>query len=99
MENLKNGTKIIRKDYEDVFVFEKDTFWDKYDTEMCIRQLNCNEIEILSEEDEEIEIQSIEEINFISGDDENAYDNANKINELIQAIKHLDKKIKEKEND
>lgn len=47
--------------------------------------------------EKEIDIQSIEEIKFISGDDENAYDSANKINELIRVVKQLDKKIKEKE--
>lgn len=53
-----------------------------------------DKFEILSEEDEEIDIQSIEEIKFISGDDENAYDSANKINELVKAVKKLDRTMK-----
>ena len=61
------------------------------------------EFEILSEEDEEIDIQSIEELPVV--DDTKTYDeisigaNRVKINKLIKAIKHLDKKIKEKTND
>ena len=68
--------------------------------------------EILSEEDKEIDIQAIEEltkeIKRITADANNphaygmeigSYDTikmGNKINEVIKAVKYLDKKIKEK---
>ena len=58
--------------------------------------LKCN-FEILSEEDEEIDIQSIEEFEFGEIEDKNNYETRYKINELIKAVKKLDKKIKEEE--
>ena len=64
-----------------------------------------NKFEILSEEDEEIDIQSIEElaINYKEcvdlGNNNTIFDYHNNtrtaINELIKAVKKLDKKIKE----
>lgn len=45
---------------------------------------------------EEIDIQAIEEINFISGCDENDTDIANKVNEILKAVKQLDKNKEDK---
>lgn len=45
--------------------------------------------------EDEIDIESIEEINI--NDRFYRTDNINKLNELVQAVKQLDKKIKEKE--
>lgn len=64
-----------------------------------------NKFEILSEEDEEIDIQSIEKLDEwitrrngeVTQTEGKILDIANKTNELLKAIKQLDKKIKEKE--
>jgi hypothetical protein len=56
------------------------------------KELSQSKFEILSEEDKEIDIQAIEEINFLTGANDNELDIGNKINELIKAIKQLDKK-------
>ena len=61
-----------------------------------VEMLMCDEYIIHLKE---IDIQAIEEINFISGDDENDTDIANKVNEVIKAIKQIDKEMKRnKEN-
>lgn len=50
----------------------------------------------LLEEQQDIDIQAIEEMRLISGPVSNfIIDNRNKINDLIQAVKQLDKKIRE----
>ena len=102
MENLKNGTKIKSHDeYEYEYIFKNETFWDIGNTEMMVSDLMGYNFEILSEEDEEIDIQSIEEYEEFFIDQSNSSDDvkslARKCNELIKAVKKLDKKIKEKE--
>ena len=57
--------------------------------------INCK-FEILSEEDEEIDIDSIEELKNYGAYDEVSIENNRKaINKLIKAVKLLNKKIKE----
>lgn len=45
----------------------------------------------IPEENEEIDIQAIEEINFLTGANDNELNIGNKIDELIKAVKQLDK--------
>ena len=103
MGNLKNGTKIKSHDeYEYEYIFKDETFWDIGNTEMLVSDLMGYNFEILSEEDEEIEINDITKIyiNDIKsvGESENKCWTgrsldivfANKINELIKAVKKLD---------
>lgn len=108
MKNLKNGTKIKSHDeYEYEYIFKNETFWDMGNNEMMVSDLIGYKFEILSEEDEEIDIQSIEElaINYKEcvdlGNNNTIFDYHNNtrtaINELIKAVKKLDKKIKEEE--
>lgn len=52
----------------------------------------------LIEEQQDIDIQAIEELRKVTVQSEtyqSVYDNREKINELIQAVKQLDRKIKE----
>lgn len=101
MENLKNGTKI---DYEGKKIFyrrnELHIIYEDGEESNLLKDYNLtilrDKFEILSEEDEEIDIQAIEEIHFILGDDENDFDIANKLNEVIKALKQLDKRKIEK---
>jgi hypothetical protein len=98
-DELKYGTKIKNIKTGAIYVYYDGTaLWrieeNKELEEVRISVLVTGEFEII-EEDEEIDIQAIEEINFIVGDDENDTDIANKVNELIKAVKQLDKKIKE----
>lgn len=51
-----------------------------------------SQFEILSEEDEEIDIQAIEEFKFGEIEAEETYKTRSKINEIIKALKQLDKK-------
>lgn len=52
------------------------------------------EFEILTKENKEIDIQAIEEFEFGETEEKTNYENRTKINELIKALKQLDKKIK-----
>lgn len=52
------------------------------------------QFEILSEEEEEIDIDSIEELKFLTGANDNELDIGNKLNEVIKAVKQLNRKIK-----
>ena len=105
MGNLKNGTKIKSHDeYEYEYIFKNETFWDIGNTEMLVSDLMGYNFEILSEEDEEIDIQSIEELDDVLrmedlecpyGRNETimwkqAIVQQNKLNELIKAVKKLD---------
>lgn len=113
MENLKNGTK-IKIENEEV-LYEFDGFNIKYEQDgMYLREyvndknFASSKFEILSEEDEEIDVQSIEELDDVLRMEdlecpygrnetmmwEQAIVQQNKINELIKAVKKLDKKIK-----
>ena len=99
---LKNGTKIISND-EDKFeyVFKGETFWDDRNEEMAVSELMYHRFEILSEEDEEVDIQSIEGLPLVDdleACEPNEYNIqllGKRYNELLKAIKQLDKKIKE----
>ena len=113
MENLKNGTK-IRDDNADIYVVtntidrivRKDIDSPLLE-DFTLDYLMYTQFEILSDEEKEIDIDSIEELytnNIKSvGESETkcwtgrnldiAF--ANKINELIKAIKQLNKKIGE----
>ena len=54
----------------------------------------------LIEEQQDIDIQEIEELRLISGNVSNfIIDNRTKINEIIQAVKQLDRNIREEKND
>lgn len=54
-----------------------------------------DEVKVI-EEQQDIDIQAIEEMRLISGPVSNfIIDNRNKINDLIQALKQLDRKIRE----
>ena len=103
---FKNGDRI--KEIEIGRIYEYDGeygFWQiRTDDYIRINELEVSMIvnrkfEILSEEDKEIDIQAIEELDLWAGynasDDKNIIDNRQKINEVIKAIKQLDKKIKE----
>lgn len=58
---IKNGTKIISNDKcEFLYVFRNKTFWNDRNEEMAVSELMYHRFKILSEEDEEIDIQSIE---------------------------------------
>ena len=130
-KELKDGTKIKSRAYDKIFEFDKekqnvyveDSAEDLFDY-MYLNEIIADKFEILSEEDEEIDIQSIEDLKYetiieilgecdcwkgnelyclktFSKNDENLLksnaENHKKINELLKAIKQLDKKIKEKE--
>lgn len=62
------------------------------------REFAMTKFEILSEEDEEIDIQALEELDLYAGYksnvDKEVIGNRTKINELIKVVKQLDKKIK-----
>ena len=85
--------------YKRKLIYEgMDDLIDKETSESVeVKWLIDTTIEILSEEDEEIDIQSIEEFEFGEIEDKNNYETRYKINELIKAVKKLDKKIKEEE--
>lgn len=114
---IKNRTKIKNVNYDKYYEYRDRTFWaETYNIgeEMAFSEILENQFVILFEdrkEDEEIDIQSIEEltkeIKRIKADVNNphaygmeigSYDTikmGNKINEVVKAIKQLDKKIKE----
>lgn len=107
MENWKNGTKITDKNtnrytvtkYQDVILNEigDNPILDEFILDDFIH----HKFIILSEEDEEIDIDSIEEMGkilFLGNNAEDikiAINNViDKQNELIKAVKQLNKKIK-----
>lgn len=105
-EEIKEGTKIRYKNETYFFNGVNIEKEDKARREYLTKWLDdlifaSSEFEILLEEKEEpiIDIQAIEEINFLTGANDNELDIGNKMNELIKAVKQLDKEMKrEKEN-
>ena len=115
MENLKNGTKIlIIKEFGNTnIIYEQGAlrFEKKYKgcgfekgevTDMSWYISKENKFEILSEEDEEIDIQEdlrellLEQLTEREHNNADIYFLGNHLNLLVRAIKQLDKKIKEK---
>ena len=132
-KELKDGTKIKSRTYDKIFEFDKekqnvyveDSTEDLFDY-MYLNEIIADKFEILSEEDEEIDVQSIEhkELDILQevlgkcdlwqgnedyilkviNENNNRLVNAilkvsNENKTILKAIKQLDKKIKEKEND
>ena len=115
MENLKNGTEMIIQIYKRKLIYEgSDNLIDKETSKSVeVQWLIATTIEILSEEDEEIDIQALNQygtnfhegiISTRSSDTEKEKEfrkyivnNAKDIRTLIRVVKQLDKKIKEKE--
>lgn len=108
MENLKNGLKVKDVETKQVFktleLYEADNpnYDDVFDIYTIMEFINCK-FEILSEEDEEIDIDSIEELDYcLEALEKPSYEeswlmnciraNKDKLNELIKAVKQLNKK-------
>ena len=102
MENLKNGTK-IRDDNADIYVVTntidrivRKDMGSPLLEDFTLDYLMYTQFEILSKEDKEIDIDSIEEIEELTHIDD--YDEEGnilrmKINEIIKAVKQLNKKL------
>ena len=105
LNKLANGEKVPEKIKfaGDVFTLEKDTYYRagtlvSLDYIKLKRSFLNEEVEII-EEEPEIDIQDIKEIVAVKNEGNmfgGVYNNTCKINELIKAIKQLDKQIKEK---
>ena len=112
MENWKNGTKITDKHTNRYIVTKyQDVILNKIGDnpildEFVLDDFIHHEFIILSEEDEEIDIDSIEELDYCLEELEKpSYEeswlmnciraNKDKLNELIKAVKQLNNKIKE----
>ena len=109
----ENKTKIIDKASEEKYLFFDGNITDEQGVDLLYQVSDIDfatgKFEILSEEDEEIDIQAIKEMNLFSVSnweklddiklflDNNFKQTTDKYNELIKAVKKLDKKIKEKE--
>lgn len=102
---IKNGTKIISKDCSNnrIICFNFNELYWKDNGESVFNSIGLpdflNDNFELIEYEVDINIDSIEELG-ISEKDNKVYspiiiDNRIKINELIQAVKQLDKKVKE----
>ena len=93
-----NKTKIIDTSTKEEYIFDdnniRNKHFDNLLDQVCDIEFIRKNFEILSEEDEEINIDDIKELDTIRTYQN--YELAIKINELIKAIKQLDKKIKEK---
>ena len=99
MENLKNGTRFREMEKEKYYIVKDRKLWlqeDKgiYDSRLENIQIMYGAFELLKE-DEEIDIDSIEEFKFGTMEQTDNYFTRSKINELIKAIKQLNKKIGE----
>ncbi len=101
-EEIKDGT-IIKCEETGALIVEnglicfKNLMMEDEERHRPIAQITIMKykFEILSEEnEEEIDIQAIEEIHFLTGANDNELDIGNKINEIIKAIKQIDKKLK-----
>lgn len=102
--NIEEGTKIIgkTKSTEDTYKFDGDDIINTYNEEfltsdMSIAVISNSDFELI-EEQEEINIQDIEEMEEFSKDElfyVGICENRSVINTIIQAIKQLDREIKE----
>lgn len=111
MENLKNGTKIIAPfnrtiicEGNNLYMYDKETRGQELFRNYNFLILEYN-FEILSEEDEEIDIEAIEELNDTNYDVKNMTDEEfdeyhkitrTRLNEIIRVVKQLNKQMKEK---
>lgn len=97
-EIIENKTKIIDMYSKEEYIYDGNNIRDNGYCNLLDKESDSNFIrkkfEILSEEDEEMEIEAIEPIKFLIGSDENDSDIALKVNELIKAVKQLNSKIK-----
>ena len=97
-KEVKDGTQFRMLKDKNIYTYRNNNFVCKYGGMNVIAILN-NEFEII-EEQEEIDIQNIAMMDLekygFDVKDEFAIDLICKINELVQAVKQLDKKIKEK---
>lgn len=109
--NIKEGTKMkcgdILGGLDEIVVYEGDTIWHRENYEELHVSLLIDYTFEIIEEPKEIDIQAIEEIyksesKSVGKDIEKCWTGRNldlyfadKINELIQALKQLDNKIKE----
>lgn len=112
-KELKKGDKVQHFYSDEIYeIGNVDLVSIENETELLsdsigIIEFSNMEFRILSEEDEEIDVQSIEKLDEwitrrngeVTQTEGKILDIANKTNELLKAIKQLDKKIKEKEND
>jgi hypothetical protein len=108
-EIKENKTKIIDKASEEKYLFFDGNITDEQGVDLLYQVSDIDfatgKFEILSEEDEEIDIQAIiffNEVRDLSTWSngilsENQREIFKKIRELTKAVKQLDKKIKEKE--
>jgi len=101
-EELPNKIKYHDLEYTKGKIKEFDTLLSYNHIDFCefvrARELN-DEVEII-EEEPEIDIQGIEELDYVEDYEADETDiklNRDKIRELIKAVKQLDNKIKEKE--
>lgn len=95
-EDMPKHIKINRLNY--IYNNNRKTYESEYGEFMSFDFTNnvLNMQVELIEEQQDIDIQAIEEMRLISGPVSNfIIDNRNKINDLIQAVKQLDKKIRE----
>lgn len=108
-KEIKDGTQFRMLEDDNIYTYRNNNFVCKYGGMNVIAILN-KKFEII-EEQEEIDIQSIEELdeNFTYIENHSSglgiekvlnkaeIELVNKINKLVQAVKQLEKKIKEKE--
>lgn len=95
-KEVKDGTQFRMLKDKNIYTYRNNNFVCKYGGMNVIAILN-NEFEII-EEQEEIDIQNIEELEKIEDYEAGPADiklNRQIINKLVQAVKQLDKKMKE----
>lgn len=94
-KEIKDGTQFRMLEDDNIYTYRNNNFVCKYGGMNVIAILN-KEFEII-EKQEEIDIQSIEEIEPAMNGNACVIDNKTwTLNQVIKAVKQLDKKIKEK---
>ena len=106
LNKIANGEKLPREiKYQDVIFIWNGRFYTHFDEEDCINEvledfLGISKVDLNDTVEiiEEIDIQNIEELEKIEDYEADPTDvklNRQIINKLVQAVKQLDKKIKE----
>ena len=98
---LEQKTKIRNCRTGEIYWYDKKffTFWrENSGNHLPVSQFMTDDFEILSEEETEIDIDNLTEMNLLS--EPNIWEKINiitqNINELIKAVKQLNKKLEEK---
>lgn len=109
LERIKNGTKIIphypnndctvkyfKYSYGFLEAHYKDNRCNDNDVNVCVFLDNNRTFEVI---DDEIDIDNIEELKSVTNNIDGTICMMNKINKLVQAVKQLNKEVKELKED